>query len=92
MTSSSFVMPARKPNSTNGSMERRVDVVGAGPTVVHRGVGAEHVVVREEVRVSERFDSGAVHLRTAPTSAPISVSGNTTPICIGSVYRASVGL
>ena len=52
-------------------VERRVDVVGAGPTVVHRGVGAEHVVVREEVRVSERFDPCAVRPHRAHVRADL---------------------
>ena len=54
---------ARKPNSTNGSWNacrRR-----RGPPNPARGVGAEDVVVREEVRVSERFDPCAVS-RTRP--------------------------
>ena len=37
-------------------VERRVDVVRTGPRLVHLGIGADHVVVREQVREAELLD------------------------------------
>ena len=48
-------------------VERRADVIGAAPTFVHRGIGPEHVVVREQVRVPEPVDT----LRVRPHRADV---------------------
>ena len=45
-------MPARKPNSTNGSWNVVSTSYGPAQPSCTVGVGAEHVVVREEVRGS----------------------------------------
>ena len=52
-------------------VEGRVDVVGPRPALVHSGVGAEHVVVREEVCIPELFDAGAVRAHRAHIRADL---------------------
>ena len=50
-------------------------------------VGAEHVVVGEQVAEAERLHRLRVGLRTLAADPPSSVCGNTTPICIPRFYR-----
>ena len=62
-------------------VERRVHVVRARPGGWAVRIGAEHVVVGEQVGEPELLHRLPYAARRA-TAAPISVCGNTTPICI----------
>ena len=53
------------PEQHEGLVECRAHVVRAGPAFVHRRVGADDVVVREEVLESELFDSLRVRAHTS---------------------------
>ena len=63
-------------------VERRVHVVRAVPRRVRLGIGAEHVVVGEQVGEPELLDRRSRTAARRRPPAPISVCGNTTPICI----------
>ena len=52
-------------------VERRVHVVGPRPSLVDRRVGAEHVVIGEEVPVAERLDALGVGAHGAGVAAQL---------------------
>jgi len=54
------VIAARKPKHHQRLVERRPNVVRAVPAGVNRGVGADHVVIGQQMREPELFDALAV--------------------------------
>ena len=61
-------------------VERRVDVVRAAPRLVHLGIGAEHVVVGQQVLEAELLDALRVRADRAPIGADLRLREHDTDL------------
>ena len=86
VTSSSEVTRGEVAEQHERLVERGVDVVGPAPAGVHGRVGADHVVVGQQVGEAELVDPLRRRPGPRPTSPPSSVWGKTTPMRISPVY------
>ena len=69
-------------------VEGRRDVVGTGPALVHAGIGADHVVVGQEVREAEIADRLAVGPHRADVAPELGLREHHTDLHDASPCRA----